>query len=173
METQILNLINRLDNLKKKVQSKLEKLEAEENELPSEKYKKMLFEKAGKDKGRLKISFVEKKEYERLKRLEKPKKQVVKNKDEKKIFKVGDMISDSSDLSKIKNIGRITKVNKNDYTVQLMGKREYKEYNELKDYAPPSPHPELASYISTICDSNKPTLVSKKPRSRKTGPKTV
>jgi hypothetical protein len=103
-------------------------------ELPSEKYKKNLFEKAGKDGGRLKITLTEKKEYERLKKLEKPMKKLIKNKDEKKIFKVGDMISDSYNLSKINNIGKIVKVNKNDYIVNLMTKREYKKYNDKSGY---------------------------------------
>ena len=49
-----------------------------------------------------------------------------------------------------------------------LGLGPYAEYKELKDYAPPEPHPELATYISSICDSTKPTVVSKSTRSRKT-----
>jgi hypothetical protein len=52
-----------------------------------------------------------------------------------------------------------------------LGLGPYAEYKELKDYAPTNPHPELASYISTICDSTKPATVSKKPRKAKAEPK--
>lgn len=47
-----------------------------------------------------------------------------------------------------------------------LGLSPYAEYKELKDYAPPSPHPELAAYISDVCNPNKPTSVSKAPRKR-------
>ena len=52
-----------------------------------------------------------------------------------------------------------------------LGLSPYAEYKELKDYAPPSPHPELTAYLSSICDSTKPTMVPKKPRKAKTKPK--
>lgn len=41
----------------------------------------------------------------------------------------------------------------------------------LKDYAPPQPHPDLAAYISNVCDSTKPTVVPKATRKRKAKPK--
>jgi hypothetical protein len=53
-----------------------------------------------------------------------------------------------------------------------LGLGPYAEYKELPNYAPPEPHPELATYISSICDTNKPATVSKKPRKAKTKPKT-
>ena len=49
-----------------------------------------------------------------------------------------------------------------------LGLGPYAEYKELKDYAPPNPHPELTSYLSSICDPNKPAVVAKPTRKRKT-----
>jgi hypothetical protein len=51
-----------------------------------------------------------------------------------------------------------------------LGLGPYAEYKELPDYAPTSPHPELAAYLSTICDTNKPTTVPKKSRKTRTKP---
>ena len=53
-----------------------------------------------------------------------------------------------------------------------LGLGPYAEYKEIPDYAPTNPYPELASYISTICDSNKPAMVPKPTRSRKVKQKT-
>jgi hypothetical protein len=53
-----------------------------------------------------------------------------------------------------------------------LGLSPYAEYKELKDYAPPSPHPELAAYISDVCNPNKPEFVHKTPRKRKSKPQT-
>jgi hypothetical protein len=49
-----------------------------------------------------------------------------------------------------------------------LGLGPYAEYKEIKDYAPPNPHPELASYLSDVCNPNKPTLVPKRSRKGKT-----
>jgi len=51
-----------------------------------------------------------------------------------------------------------------------LGLGPFAEYKELKDYAPPNPYPELASYLSDVCDSNKPALVAKPTRKAKTKP---
>lgn len=51
-----------------------------------------------------------------------------------------------------------------------LGLGPYAEYKELKDYAPPNPHPELDAYIRNVCDSSKPTLVNKPVRKSKTKP---
>jgi hypothetical protein len=51
-----------------------------------------------------------------------------------------------------------------------LGLSPYAEYKEIKDYAPPEPHPELATYLSSICDPNKPAVVSKPTRTRKAKP---
>ena len=49
-----------------------------------------------------------------------------------------------------------------------LGLGPYAEYKEITNYAPPNPHPELDSYISSICDSSKSKLVSKPTRKSKT-----
>ena len=54
-----------------------------------------------------------------------------------------------------------------------LGLGPYAEYKELKDYAPPNPHPELTSYLSSICDPNKPDMVAKPTRTRKIKSKTT
>jgi hypothetical protein len=48
-----------------------------------------------------------------------------------------------------------------------LGLSPFAEYKELKDYAPPESHPELTSYLSAICDPNKPTMVAKPTRKSK------
>ena len=52
-----------------------------------------------------------------------------------------------------------------------LGLGPYAEYKELPNYAPPNPHPELDSYISSICNPNKSTVVAKPTRKRKAKPK--
>ena len=42
-----------------------------------------------------------------------------------------------------------------------LGLSPFAEYKELKDYAPPNPYPELASYLSDVLHSSKPALVAK------------
>ena len=53
-----------------------------------------------------------------------------------------------------------------------LGLSPYAEYKEIPDYAPPSPHPELAAYISNVCNPNKSEVVPKRARSRKSKPQT-
>jgi hypothetical protein len=49
-----------------------------------------------------------------------------------------------------------------------LGLSPYAEYKEIKDYAPTNPYPELATFISDVCNSTKPTVVPKKSRKAKT-----
>ena len=54
-----------------------------------------------------------------------------------------------------------------------LGLSPYAEYKEIQDYAPTNPYPELATYISDVCNSTKPTVVPKKPRKAKTKSKAI
>jgi hypothetical protein len=54
-----------------------------------------------------------------------------------------------------------------------LGLGPYAEYKELKDYAPVNPYPELATYLSDVCNPNKPALVSKPTRKGKTKSQTT
>ena len=49
-----------------------------------------------------------------------------------------------------------------------LGLSPFAEYKEILDYAPTRPNFETDSFISSICDSSKPTVVPKKPRKAKT-----
>jgi hypothetical protein len=46
------------------------------------------------------------------------------------------------------------------------------DHKIIQDYAPDQPHPELATYLSNVCDSPKPAVVHKPARKAKARPKT-